>query len=416
MRPIISSSLPHSSALLLLAGLSLAASGCQTTVRTDATDKGNDSGISTKDGETENSTGNTGVDTGDKSVDTSNTDKSEESTDTKNTSEDSETVEDVSTEVPLFDLRALPDFDQNIGGCAKVDFLFVVDNSGSMRDEQVHLTASFPGFMKGLDEQLDADDFQIMVIDSGNETQSRCDKGVCTCIAFGGGGGSQGEACCPTVCEQATAMTCAGKDCSEFSDKCDYAFGSGRQNDNMGTDCGIADDRRYILNGQADRDDAFACAATAGTVGASLEKMMAAMLDSLSPKQVDAGGCNEGFLRDDAILVVTFITDEEEKVDLGSPGDPTSWYEDLLALKGGDKDSIVMVGIYGDVGEPGGICKELTGGGGTDGAERSPRLKEFVGKFGDLGVSGTVCAEDYSKTFNEAISKISTACSKWDPK
>ncbi|MCA9690839.1 MAG: hypothetical protein KC636_14625, partial [Myxococcales bacterium] len=32
-------------------------------------------------------------------------------------------------------------------GCKKVDLLFVIDNSGSMEDEQVNLINSFPGFI-----------------------------------------------------------------------------------------------------------------------------------------------------------------------------------------------------------------------------------------------------------------------------
>ena len=35
-------------------------------------------------------------------------------------------------------------------GCAKVDFLFVIDNSVSMKDEQDALIASFPGFIDSI--------------------------------------------------------------------------------------------------------------------------------------------------------------------------------------------------------------------------------------------------------------------------
>ena len=57
---------------------------------------------------------------------------------------------------------------------------------------------------------------------------------------------------------------------------------------------------------------------------------------------MQAGGCNEGFLRDDAILVVTFITDEE---DTGSAGNPDSWKQTLVDAKGGNEEAIVVLGL-----------------------------------------------------------------------
>src|SRR5690242_21671906 len=38
-------------------------------------------------------------------------------------------------------------------GCAKADFLFVIDNSGSMADEQDNLIASFPGFIDTIQQR-----------------------------------------------------------------------------------------------------------------------------------------------------------------------------------------------------------------------------------------------------------------------
>jgi hypothetical protein len=43
-------------------------------------------------------------------------------------------------------------------GCAKADFLFVIDNSGSMADEQDNLIASFPGFIATIQQTLMAQD------------------------------------------------------------------------------------------------------------------------------------------------------------------------------------------------------------------------------------------------------------------
>src|SRR5690606_33961712 len=48
--------------------------------------------------------------------------------------------------------------------CLKVDLLFVVDNSGSMKNEQDNLVASFPGFVEEIQVQLeDAESLHIGV-------------------------------------------------------------------------------------------------------------------------------------------------------------------------------------------------------------------------------------------------------------
>ena len=56
-----------------------------------------------------------------------------------------------------------PDGKQEEEGCKGVDFLIVVDNSGSMGDEQQNLAASFPNFLATLQETLgdDADEFHL---------------------------------------------------------------------------------------------------------------------------------------------------------------------------------------------------------------------------------------------------------------
>jgi hypothetical protein len=55
---------------------------------------------------------------------------------------------------------------------------------------------------------------------------------------------------------------------------------------------------------------AFNCTARVGTAGSGIELVAESTLTALSPGHVGSGGCNEGFLRDDAVLVVTIITDE----------------------------------------------------------------------------------------------------------
>jgi hypothetical protein len=61
-------------------------------------------------------------------------------------------------------------------GCRKVDFLFIIDNSGSMGDEQQNLIASFPGFIQTIQAELElASDYHIMVIDTDAYVFSGCE-------------------------------------------------------------------------------------------------------------------------------------------------------------------------------------------------------------------------------------------------
>lgn len=78
---------------------------------------------------------------------------------------------------------------------------------------------------------------------------------------------------------------------------------------------------------------AFECAALVGAGGDGNERPMDAMIQAVGPLN-QAGECNAGFIRDDAILVVTFITDESEDE---SGGTPASWKQALLDAKSGTK-------------------------------------------------------------------------------
>ena len=157
--------------------------------------------------------------------------------------------------------------------CTKVDLLFVIDNSGSMQNEQEALVASFPGFVDGMRTQL-ADVLGYNV-------------GVTTTDVF--------RAHLPPLCEIMGSLVTS-------------TVGAGSDSSNM--ECGP-----YVSGGRymTEEDDLaakFACAATVGTVGNPEERPIEAALAALSPEANAPGGCNEGFLRHDALLVVVVITDE----------------------------------------------------------------------------------------------------------
>ena len=102
--------------------------------------------------------------------------------------------------------------------------------------------------------------------------------------------------------------------------------------------------------------ETFACAGQVGTGGSGDEQPMYTMVLALGSAMNAPGGCDDGFLRDDALLVVVVIADEEDdhEVDAcnqlpqsGSPGEPADWYNLLVAAKGGVETNVVLLARVG---------------------------------------------------------------------
>jgi hypothetical protein len=252
--------------------------------------------------------------------------------------------------------------------CDKVDFLYVVDNSASMLAKQETLARSFDGFSSIVEETLGTNDHHIMVID----TDSR------------------------NINDGLTGL--------EDADACVGILGAGLRNGSEGESCGIEGPQRYMLDGQGNPEDTFSCLAQVGIFGDSDESPIDALLAATGSASSEARDCNAGFLRDDAVLVVTIITDEEDEV---SAGDPAQWKRELLRAKGNQEEAVVVLGLISDIdvegGLPGGPCNEANGG------SAAPLLRSFVSSF-ERGSMGSVCASDYSTFFAQAVSVIDTAC------
>lgn len=255
-------------------------------------------------------------------------------------------------------------------GCGKVDFLFVIDNSLSMRDEQANLARSFPGFIRVVQQVLEAQDFHIMVVSTG---------------------GRREDDAAPSL----EPETCAG------------VQGAGRRRGGNGEDCGLPPGSAYMVSDQADLEATFDCVARVGVGGSIFEEPMDAMLAATSETLNSEGRCNAGFLRDDAVLVVTVITDAEDRY---SAGEPELWRSSLLARKADNDDALVVLGLVGDDNVDGGL---LGGQCGRLDAAGAPRLQEFVRGAG--GILGSVCAPDYAPFFQTAVGSIDSACDDFVP-
>lgn len=251
-------------------------------------------------------------------------------------------------------------------GCRKIDFLFVIDNSDSMEDEQANLARSFTGFIGVMRKVLEATDFHIMVVATGGDREEEDDPAV-------------------------------------GAEECEEIQGGARRRSAEGVDCGILGGAPFMGARQPELEATFSCLALVGTDGPAIERPMDAVLAATNSALNGPGRCNDGFLRDDAVLVVTLITDEEDR---RSDGDPAVWRQSLLDIKFGNHDALVLLGLVGDNNVDGGLIGGPCGGNDADGA---PRLQEFVSSVD--GVLGSVCAPDYTPFFQTAVGSIDSACS-----
>ena len=285
----------------------------------------------------------------------------------------------------------MPDFGpQQPAGCAgKIDFLFVVSSDGTMSFSQKELVASLPGFMDAIQEKFSDFDYHIL---SANTDKSWVleDCSVCT-----EGCDPQGEL----------------PHCSAAVTACDKMLGAGVTfpvgKDASNRLCAIDGEQRYLTTGQQDLDEVFACTARVGTYGSPLtaEAMVAALQPAINDPE-DPYACNRGFLRDDALLVVTLIDDGFDHYSLGTVED---WVEALRAAKNYDDDAFAVLVLTTDV-DLGyhQLCHptELSG-------TKNPlrRLTEQVAH----GWTGSICMDSFVPFFTEHVDDLVELCDQFVP-
>ncbi|MBN1769654.1 MAG: hypothetical protein JXB32_00215 [Deltaproteobacteria bacterium] len=179
-------------------------------------------------------------------------------------------------------------------GVVRVDLVVLVDNSGSMLQEQEALTARFPELIRELiDPALDPDtgrpthppveDLNLGVISSDMGVAGRTDVNTCQANPVVGDDG----------CFRTTPSTVVPGCGSSYT-------GFLRRNpDNAAT---------YDADRMAQD---FTCLATLGTDGCGFEQQLKALRKALTVNAAD-GGCNRGFLRDDSLLGLIVVSDEDD--------------------------------------------------------------------------------------------------------
>jgi hypothetical protein len=276
-------------------------------------------------------------------------------------------------------------------GCDKVDFLFIIDNSVSMQDQQTALISSFPAFMNTIQATLNAgSNYHIMVADT--DDWGRCTAANC----------QTGDMSADTLC----VAPDNGYACTTQFDTCDKQIGAGvvhpAGKGATNAPCTIYGGQRYMVEGEPDLPGTFACMAQVGLAGHPAERPMDSLVAAMSVGLNAPAGCNSGFLRKDAILVVTFISDDPNYEDADGPQE---WYDAVVAAKDGNADAVVVLGLTPNF----------------DGCQNSaPQPKgsqwsEFVALWGDHGLEASVCNLDYAPFFEQAVAIIDEACDDFVP-
>ncbi len=299
---------------------------------------------------------------------------------------------------PALDVGDMPDFgDPNPIGCkGKIDFLFVISREQNMAERQAQLALAVPQFIDAIKSKFDDFDYHIMVVDGDGESNNNgegwgsptCDH-VCPNLAC-----EVGQSCCKwnnlpdygEPCCKDSTYPCQDLD---LVTACDWAWGTGTVFPagpfTADKPCPIDGDRRYLMKGQTDLDATFACVAKVGIAGYDMlgQALTAAVQGPIN----EPGGCNDGFLREDALLMVTTIyTNPDED----SEGWPAEWAQAVIDAKGGDEKSVVMFNI---------------GRTECDGDRICEMVKMFT--YHHL-VDADVM--DYGAGFEEAASLVETAC------
>ena len=242
----------------------------------------------------------------------------------------------------LWDVGSDLDFDDGIPiGCKtkKIDFLFLVARYGI--DDIDSLSAAWPKFIDTIVSKFEDFDYHIMVADSNDGWGVQRCTNLCpnlSCLV--------GDPCCQET--NPKGENCCGipdYPCAQIDlvSTCDSTLGAGvvfpASYGGSQKYCKIDDGRRYLTKEQSDLNETFTCIATVGCGGPGLNRVGDALEAAIAPEINAPGGCNDGFLRDDALLVVTLVAPYADESLFGTY---PNWYWSLRTAKGNNPDSIIV--------------------------------------------------------------------------
>ena len=280
-------------------------------------------------------------------------------------------------------------------GCGKIDVLFVVGD-GSYGSEEAGIKSakavqdSTNGFIAAMQEQAADYDLHVMVV-----------KGDPAWPSTNGP-----KQCCTEekLCDALGPYPC---DVNQVDNtECDGTLGAGVRYPTgfmaSNRDCELADGRHYITEAQEDFPTAFDCVINVGRSGAK-QPYLGAMVKAVGPTLNAPDGCNAGFLRPDAMLVVVILAASWDETPTGTP---EGFAASLIAAKDGYVDGIVVVGVLRSVDYQG--VNQCAGDTPDDVA------RQMVEQFPNH-VLGSYCAPDMGVHLSKALDVIDAACERFTP-
>lgn len=254
--------------------------------------------------------------------------------------------------------------------CNQMDIVFVVDDSGSMGEEQSNLAANFPMFAQVLSTYTTPEgeliDYRVAVTTTGRDT---------------------------TISVPPLPPITENGDEGEFRNNCGMT-------------------KRYLEPTDANMSGTLACRANVGTQGPGIEMPLLMSKWALSERILD--GTNAGFLRDEALLGVVYLTDENDTSNdtpnlmLGAselqpnwhPADQVEFFDQLK----GHRSRWAAGVIAGD-----GNCTSSFGD-----AVDAVRLKEFVNLANGNGTTqatfSSICSGDLTSSLQNVLATFQAAC------
>ncbi len=174
--------------------------------------------------------------------------------------------------------------------------------------------------------------------------------------------------------------------------------------------CVLGSGKRFATS--EDAEDLLAeleCITQTGWTDVDGLKAEKAMVDAVRPTMTKVpGGCNLGFLRDEALLLVIYFSDFGG---VNAPsGPPDQWAQAFLDAKGGDPDKIVVLGISPDTTHPDPVCEKNTLK--DDYWAYNEQFLHFIMKH---AIHGSRCAEDYRPFLMDVLTLSLALCGEDPP-
>jgi hypothetical protein len=258
---------------------------------------------------------------------------------------------------------------------ALVDILWVVDNSGSMVEEQNALAANFNRFItsltlcQGTNTENDICDFNTKKCSVSNASCNPPDYHVGVISSDATNPIDQGKLRRVGLCVPSAGATPAGtkyRYCAGSNQECVHDA-SDPASDPSNNICDLANQGAlaFVTPTTPNGANAFGRAVRVGVSGSGLEQGIRAAAQALgrdtdraTGQWIPAPTANAGFLRQNASLFIIFVSDEEDS----TFGETTYFYRAFETLKGaGNEGAVSISAIVGDP-DPDGDSEAARGG------------------------------------------------------